>query len=217
MDKRITVMLLAPLFLGWHWFEPAARRNQAGIDAYARKQYGVALQKFLSARGVNPDHSALKHNTAAAMYQLKKFNEALKEFSGVDPGDHNVSPFVFHYSLGNTLFRLGEFQKALDHYRKAILEDPTDLDSKRNYELTLRKLQEQKESRKKPGDSQKKDPDKKREKQPGQRPPPTGARKQPQPREKYRALLQYLSQKEKQQIKKKKRKVMGRARREKDW
>lgn len=217
MDRRIVVILLTPLLLGWHWFDPAARRNQAGIDAYAQKQYGVALQRFLSARGLRPEHSALKHNTAAAMYQLKKFREALEEFSGVDPGDHNITPSVFHYNLGNTYFRLGEFKKALQQYKRAILEDPGDPESKRNYELTLRKLREQKEKNRNSRDQREKNKEKQQKKEPGQSPPSPSSGGKQQPREKYSSLLQYLSQKEKQQIKKKKRKVTARARREKDW
>ena len=85
MAKRLIPLLLFPLLLGWHWFEPAARRNRKGIEAYRQGNYSAALEQFLSAKGLKPDAQPLKSNTAAALYQLKKYQEAADEFSRVDP------------------------------------------------------------------------------------------------------------------------------------
>ena len=55
MEKRIlTIIFLVPLFLCWHWFEPAAKRNQKGIKAYEEQKYEDALNSFLSAKGLRP-------------------------------------------------------------------------------------------------------------------------------------------------------------------
>jgi len=217
MDRRLIVLCLVPMLLGWHWFDTAARRNNAGIEAFSQGRFGEALQKFLSARGLRPEDAALQHNTATALYKLGKFREALEEFSRVEPGHHGVSERDFHYNLGNTYFRMQQYDKALDHFKQALLRDPTDQDAKRNFELALRKLQQKKQQSRDPKQS-KRDGGKKKP-NPKQAPPPpqgkSGQRQQPE--QKYRSLLQYLAQKEKQQLEKRKRRVAREARREKDW
>lgn len=217
MDKRLMVLCLVPLLWGWHWFDPAARRNAAGIEAYNQGQFGEALQKFLSARGLKPQDAALQHNTAAAMYKLGKFQEALEEFSRVDPESSGVSRRDFHYNLGNTYFRLKQFDKALDHYKQALLQDPGDLDAKRNFELALQRLHQQKNQRQDPEPSPRDQERKPGESEPDAQPPKRENGKEQKPQEKYQTLLQYLSQKEKEQLKERKRKVPREARREKDW
>ncbi|MBN1197631.1 MAG: tetratricopeptide repeat protein [Candidatus Aminicenantes bacterium] len=217
MDKRLIALCLVPLLCGWHWFDPAARRNAAGMEAYSQGQFGEALQKFLSARGLKPQDAALQHNTAAAMYKLGKFQEALEEFSRVDPESRGVSRRDFHYNLGNTYFRLKQFDKALDHYKQALLQDPGDFDAKRNFELALQQLQQQKKQRQDPEQSPRDQKRKPGESKPDAQPPKGENGKEQKPQEKYRTLLQYLSQKEKEQLKERKRKVAREARREKDW
>ena len=219
MKKIIVVWIvcLVPLLMGWHWFDAAARRNADGIEAYNQGQFGEALQRFLSARGLKPENAALQHNTAAAMYRLGKFQEALEEFSRVEPGRFGVSRRDFHYNLGNTYFRLEQFDKALDHYKQALLQDPGDFDAKRNFELALKRLEQKKQQTRDPGQSprdQKRDPG---QSEPKAQPPKGEGGREQRPQEKYQALLQYLSQKEKEQLKERKRKVAREARREKDW
>ncbi|HDP95585.1 MAG TPA: tetratricopeptide repeat protein [Candidatus Aminicenantes bacterium] len=217
MDRRLIVLCLVPLLLGWHWFDAAARRNAAGMEAYSQGRFGEALQKFLSARGLKPENTALQHNTAAAMYKLGKFQEALEEFSRVDPGRCGVSKRDFHYNLGNTYFRLKQFDKALDHYKQALLQDPEDLDAKRNFELALQRLERQKKQQQDPKQSHRDQKKNRGESEPKPQPPKSEGRQEQKPQEKYQTLLQYLSQKEKEQLKERKRKVAREARREKDW
>ncbi len=47
------------------------------------------------------------------------------------------------YDLGNIAFQLERYQDALDYYKRALLQNPSDYDLKANYELALRKLNQQ--------------------------------------------------------------------------
>ena len=128
---------------GWHWFEPAARRNQKGIEAYQQGKYAAALEQFLSAKGLKPASQELLNNTAAALYQLKKYQEAVDEFSRVDPAKLGSGAADLHYNLGNAYFRLGQFPQALESYKRCLLKNPDDVQAKKNFELTLKKIREQ--------------------------------------------------------------------------
>jgi tetratricopeptide (TPR) repeat protein len=214
------VILAALCFLNWHWFEPTAKKNQRGINAYEAQKYKQALEEFMSARKIKPDMAALKSNTASALYQMKKYKEALEEFSGLDPQKTGIPAADFHYNVGNSFFRLNQFDKALDHYKRSLVLNPQDMAAKKNFELTLKKMEEQKQQqqqdqKKDQQDQQKEQEDKDKQKE--QQKQQQQKKRQPQkPEQKHRNLMQYLNQNEKKQLEKRKR-AIGIARKEKDW
>ncbi|MGE5344294.1 MAG: tetratricopeptide repeat protein [Candidatus Omnitrophota bacterium] len=227
----ITIILLVPLFTFWHWFEPAARKNREGIEAYRSKKYDEALKHFLSAKGIKPDMAALKSNTASALYQMKKYKEALEEFSKIDPAKAGISQPDFYYNLGNSYFRENQFDKALENYKKSLIQNPGDRNAKKNFELTLKKLEEQKKQDKenkndknnKNNKNNKDNKDQKDQKQDQKDQKDQNKKDQDQPQkqeqpkeEKYKNLMQYLNQNEKNQLKKEKRSI-GIVKKEKDW
>jgi Ca-activated chloride channel homolog len=205
MAKKLIPLLLFPLLLGWHWFEPAVRKNQKGIQAYQEGKFAEALQDFLSAKGVKPDLAELKNNTASALYQLKKYKEAVDEFSRLDPSRLNLAKGDFYYNLGNSYYRLNQFPQALENYKKSLLQNPDDTDGKKNFELTLKKIQEQKQEQ---NQDQKQQPQNQKDQQ--------NEQQQEKQKQKYNAMMQFLNQNEKQQMEKKKRKIAS-AKNEKDW
>ncbi len=218
MEKRlIFITLLIPLLVFWHWFEPAAKRNQKGIKAYQAQKFEEALGEFLSAKGIRPDSAELKSNTASALYQMKKYKEALEEFSTIDPEKTTLSKADFYYNVGNSFFRLNQFEKALENYKKSMIANSEDIDVKKNYELTLKKLKEQKKKDQQ-NKKQKKDKNKKKDKKEDkQKQQQQQQQQQKQEKEqKYKNIMQYLNQNEKKQLKKKKRQI-GIVRKEKDW
>ena len=198
MAKKLIPLLLACFLLfGWHWFEPAARRNQKGIEAYRQGKFAAALEQFLSAKGLKANTPQLKNNTAAALYELKKYREALDEFSSIDPARLGGAASVFHYNLGNAYYRLEQYPQALESYKRGLRLDPDDVQAKKNYELTLKKIREQQQPQQQ---EQQQDDRAEAEKQ----------------RQKYEAMMQFLDQNEKKQMEKKKRRISA-AKNEKDW
>ncbi len=195
MEKKLIVIICSMIFLNWHWFEPVSKKNAEGIKAFKEKEYNKALEKFLSAKGIKPGSSKLKNNTASALYNLKKYQEALKEFSSIDPEKAGFSGSDFYYNTGNTLFRLNKYKEALENYKKSLVIDPDNNDTKKNFEITLRKIKEQ--------DKNKKDQDNKDQ-------------KDKKKDDKYKNIMKYLNQKEKDQMKKVKRKT-GKSKKIKDW
>jgi Ca-activated chloride channel homolog len=183
---------------GWHWFDPAALRNQKGIAAYDQGKFAAALEQFLSAKGLKPASQELLNNTAAALYQLKKYQEAVDEFSRVDPSKLGADAADLHYNLGDAYFRLGRFPQALESFKRCLLKSPDDVQAKKNFELTLKKIREQQQQQQ--GQNRQQDNQAEAERQ----------------KQKYSAMMEFLNQNEKKQMEKKKRKVSA-AQNEKDW
>ncbi|MBN2345040.1 MAG: tetratricopeptide repeat protein [Candidatus Aminicenantes bacterium] len=194
MAQRLILLLLLPLLTGWHWFEPAARRNQKGIEAYRRGEFTEALELFLSAKGLKSNAPALANNTAAALYQLKKYPEAFDEFSHIEAAKLKADAPGLHYNLGNALYRLGRFPEALESYKRCLRLDPGDIQAKKNFELTLKKIQEEQEPQ----------------------PNPQQQDQAEDEQQKHEAVMQFLDQNERKQMEKKKRKTAP-VRNEKDW
>lgn len=210
MEKRLIIIAVLPFLLFWHWFEPAAKKNFDGVKAYQEGKYDEALKKFLSAKGLKPDLSVLKNNTASTLYQMQKFQEALEEFSKINFEEQGIPKAQFYYNLGNTYFRVNQFEQALEAYKKSLIENPGDMDTKKNYELTLKKLEEQKNKQNQDKkDDQDKDKEKKEQEQQQQQ-------QQQEKQQQHQNLMQYLNQNEKKQMEKKQRQI-GVVKKEKDW
>jgi len=213
MEKKVVIIfLMLPFLLFWHWFEPAAKKNHQGVEAYQKGNYEEALKSFLSAKGLKPEISVLKNNTASTLYKMKKYQEALEEFSKINFKEAGIPKDQFYYNLGNSYFKLNQFDKALENFKKSLIENPEDMDTKKNYELTLKKLQEQKDKQNK---DKKDDKDKEKEKEKKEQ-EKQQQQQQQQKQQKYQNIMQYLNQNEKEQMEKKQRKI-GVARKEKDW
>jgi Ca-activated chloride channel family protein len=212
MERKVIIILILPFLLSWHWFEPAAKKNREGMKAYQEGKYDEALEKFLNAKGINADLAALKNNTASALYRMEKYKEALEEFSQIDPGKASIPKAEFYYNLGNSFYRMNQFDKAAASYKKSLIANSVDMDAKRNFELALKKLQQQKQEQKQ-DKKQDKDQKKEKEKEKEQQPPPPQQQKK---EKKHQNIMQYLNQNEKKQMEKKKRKIAI-VRKEKDW
>jgi tetratricopeptide (TPR) repeat protein len=212
MERKVIIILILPFLLSWHWFEPAAKKNREGMKAYQEGKYKEALERFLNAKGINADLAELKNNTASALYRMEKYKEALEEFSQIDPEKASIPKAEFYYNLGNSFYRMNQFDKAAASYKKSLIENSVDMDAKRNFELALKKLQQQKQEQKQ-DKKQDKDQKKEKEKEKQQQPPPP---QQQNKEKKHQNIMQYLNQNEKKQMEKKKRKIAI-VRKEKDW
>lgn len=201
MGKKTVLIFLVPFLLYWHWFEPTAKKNQKGIKAYNEKEYKKALTQFLSAKGIKPDLDELKSNTASTLYKLDKYKEALEEFSKIGLDKTEICKSDFFYNLGNNFFKLNQYKKALESYKKSLILNPDDINAKKNYELTLKKIKKKKNKKNKDNKSNQ---DKQKREQDQEN------------KNKHKNIMQYLNQNEKKQMKKKKRAIV-RVKREKDW
>ena len=142
--KRILTLGIILVFLpGWHWFDPVARQNARGISAYKAERWGDALSAFTAARGMGKSREALHVNTALALYQLEKYPQALKEMD-IPPQASWKPGADYWYNKGNILFRMEKYPEALEAYRSSLMLDGDDLECKKNFELTQKKIREQK-------------------------------------------------------------------------
>jgi tetratricopeptide (TPR) repeat protein len=212
----------------------AELKNNTASSLYQKEKYKKALKEFLSIGGhiFENDSTILsfeKYNytpygkptsTELIAKKVPLYNR------GDTPGAEKlqIPKDQFYYNLGNTLYKLEKYDKALESYKQSLIANPDDMDAKKNYELTLKKIKEQKDKEKQ-DKKQDKDQEKEKEKEKQQQDEnkqQQDEEKQQQPQQqkekekKHQNIMQYLDQNEKKQMEKKKRKVVI-VRKEKDW
>ncbi len=131
------------------------RATEKGRGEYARGSHPQALEAFERAATARPQDPAVRFNVADGLYKNGRYDEAATLFKAL--GADAASPLAgaARYNLGNSLFQKQDYRGAVEAYREALRELRGDLDTRRNLELALRKLQQQEEQKKR--DQQQKD------------------------------------------------------------
>jgi Ca-activated chloride channel family protein len=170
-ELRKLVAILALALIGCQaWASPSSAMRE-----YQSGQFKDAEQEYLRLLQRKPDDVRLRYNAGTAAYQAKNFDEAVKHFSSaVTAPDLQLQEHAY-YNLGNSLFRLGDAEQAVDKktqaweqsaqdFEAALKLDPKDSDAKFNLDFVKKKLEElkkqqqqQKDQNQKPNQDQNKD------------------------------------------------------------
>ncbi len=140
--KNIALIILALIVLGIIFelaIRPKVLSQSFAETLYKSKRYGSAEKIFT--RNAKTDDAVANANLAKSMYKQERFSDAeLQSDKALNLAPNNSN---LNYDRGNIAYKQGDYSKALELYRKALLEKPKDTDVKANYELTLNKLQNQ--------------------------------------------------------------------------
>ena len=150
----------------------AALGKNAGVEAYDRKDYKDAEERFAKQLWYQPESPELHFNLGSAAYQSGDLEKALESFSkavtSVDPKLHAKA----EYNLGNTLFKRGaelkekepkiqEWTNALQHYDQALTVEPKNANAQYNRDIVQKMIaelqKEEKQEQKKQQDKKDKD------------------------------------------------------------
>ena len=114
--------------------------NEQALDAYTRGDFNRAAELFVEAQAERPGDPALTLNLAAALHADGRFEEAAtaarRALSSPSARWRNRA----HASVGHHRFALGDLPGALDSFKQALIEDPEDETSRRDFEVVLRML-----------------------------------------------------------------------------
>lgn len=142
-----SLVILALLFGPGPGAKKDGRRGNALMRqdqfAEAADAYRSGLARFESAE---PDgvRSGLLRNLAAALFRQDDFEGAQNAADAA----YQLAPdapaaSLAAYNGGNAAFKAEELQPALDRFRQALLQDPSNANARFNYEFVKRRLQEQ--------------------------------------------------------------------------
>ncbi|NOY22290.1 MAG: tetratricopeptide repeat protein [Acidobacteria bacterium] len=231
---RFVVLLLGvsafsaePLFAQIHLADPGYVHNHKANQLFDAGEYQAALQEYIQALSLRDDSPQVKYNMGNAFVKSGRVKDAIKTYKDLlSKAPDDLQPRLF-YNTGNALYNAKKYKEAAGFYRKTLLADPGDRWAKENYEMSLKKIQEQKQQQKQQDDKKdKKKDDKKQQDQKQNKPdqqkkqsqkPPQSV--QQQRKERAKRILKGLREQEKQDRKRnaKQKAVRPVERNVKDW
>lgn len=146
----------------------AHRKTEEGNRHFAAEDWERALAAYTEAQVAAPEAPELHYDIGNVLYRQQEWEAAAEAFErALAAGPAELQPQAA-YNLGNVRFQQQAYDKAVEAYRRALEAVPGDPDAKRNLELSLRALREQR---------QQQSPD--RQRGSGEREPPSDGPPQP--------------------------------------
>jgi len=116
-----------------------------GVDLYEKEQYADALKLFLDAQVENPENAVLKFDIAACHYKLQKYEEAATGYLDVvSTAQDAAMETQALYNLGNTMYRQGKLEDAVEYYKKSLELDSDDEDARKNLDFVREEIKRRK-------------------------------------------------------------------------
>lgn len=130
------------------------------------EKFSEAKDQYLKIQVHEPENPRLNYNLGIANYREGDMIQAMNSFqlATVQTNNSKLREQAF-YNLGNSHFKMQDYQSAISSYEAALEIDPNDEDAKHNLELAKKKLEEQKQNQDQNQD--KKDQDKNKDNKDG--------------------------------------------------
>ncbi len=126
--------------------------------AYLGGDYKTAVEKYkylVDSLDVKEDEVLL--NLAHSYFELLDTANVSNAYLPLTQSTNSKIKSVAHQQLGVAANRQGKFEVALDQFKQALKADPTNEDSRFNYEIVKKKLEEQKKKEQQQNKDQKED------------------------------------------------------------
>jgi len=150
----VLLVLMLPILMGAGG--SIYSRVKKGNESFEQKKYDEALQYYKNAQVDAPESPELHYNIGSSLYKVRKYDDAVNEFSKVTSPDDPLLEEKSHYNTGVVQYRSGiqeynqkNYQKAVEWLGKCIESNiaalkinPEDEDAKFNLEQARRKLKE---------------------------------------------------------------------------
>jgi len=188
-----------------------------GNSQYDKGNFKEAEKDYRKALEINKESVKGNFNLGTAVYQEKNYEESAKLYGDLagKNQDRDIQSKIYH-NLGNSFLEAKQYDKSILAYKNALMNNPSDLDTKYNLEYAKMMLKKQQQQQQKKQDKQnqdkkdqKKDQNKDQNKQDQKNQPPQQDQKKLSKDEANR-MLEALKNDEKktlQKVKKEKAKV----------
>jgi tetratricopeptide (TPR) repeat protein len=114
-----------------------------GNEAFREGDFKEALEQYQIAETEMPESPKLDYNIAGVQHSEGKYEEAIERYTrALNSTDMEIETNAY-YNLGNTYFRMEDYQNAITSYQEALDNNPDFTEAKINLELARKRLKEQ--------------------------------------------------------------------------
>ena len=133
MYRKYTVMLLGLLFLSasaWA-VDERVQEIRDGNRQFDKARYRKAELEYRRALVKDSTSVDASYNLANTLYRMEDYEQAMKVMQGVSKGaDESQYKGDFNYNMGNVCVARKDWGQAVEAYKKALLENPGDVNAK---------------------------------------------------------------------------------------
>ncbi len=147
-------------------FDSPGYINKKGNKLYRQDKYEKALEQYKKAQVKDPKLMILDYNIGCSQYKMGEYKEALQSFTRIISSleDKELKDKSI-YNIGNTLFKSGDLESAIEMYKQSLRINPNDMNAKISLEFTQKKLEERKKQKQENKDKKDKKDQKQKNKQ----------------------------------------------------
>jgi Ca-activated chloride channel family protein len=122
--------------------DSAREALEAGNRAFQRGQFEDALAAYREGVLKFPAVAELHQGAGNALYRLKRYAEASREYQEAVRATDPRLRAAGHYNQGDAEVRANQLPQSLENYKEALRQHPEDPDAKFNYELVRARLED---------------------------------------------------------------------------
>lgn len=147
--RQFIIILLIVFQAPWLFAQDAKRYIHEGNKLYQQKKYAEAEAAYRKATAKRGQKLESNFNLGDAMYREKKFDSAGRNFTAIASSSTNplVKAGAYH-NLGNSLLTRKKYDESIDAYKKALLNNPDDDQTRYNLAYAKEMLKKQQQQNK---------------------------------------------------------------------
>jgi len=148
--KQLVIILLFLMQCSLLFAQQEKRYIKKGNDLYLQKNYKEAEANYRKSVTKKSQPVEGNFNLGDALYKQKKFAEAGEQFNKIGgTNSHNkaVKAQAYH-NLGNSLLESKKLEESIAAYKKSLLNNPKDDETRYNLAYAQEKLKQQQEQKK---------------------------------------------------------------------
>lgn len=146
-EMRLVTIIFLSIFLMGALLNDARKAN----SAFQQGNFAEAAELYQQAISQDPDNPRLYFNLAKTLYELGQGDAAVEAYDRYKSlAELPVERSFADYNKGRMLTDQENYQEAVEFFKEALRNNPTDSDTKFNYELAIQRQQEQEQQEQDP-------------------------------------------------------------------
>jgi len=140
-----TIFLLSLMVISFGVLAQSDKKSvRQGNREFKKGEFIDSEISYRSAIETNPESFKANFNLGDALYRQEKWEEASTQFEGIaNASVSDADKASVYHNLGNSHFKMQQFDKSVEAYKQALRLNPNDMETKYNLAQAQRMLQQQ--------------------------------------------------------------------------